>query len=764
MIELAVRLATAGRARVAILAIMTLAVSIGSVVLMVTLGLAPAFQTRADRTAWTNASFSPVVIDPDSPVIHTRMATSIDFFHGERIDVVALLGIGTNPPLPPTFRELPAEGTTVVSPALAELMRSQPMLRQRYGEVTGLIDAGALAGPDQLLAVRGMAMEEAVVSALPVVKFADHAPRLLPSGKVQQVSTTVRLLILLGGVAFVVPLFLFIVMATRLSAASRTQLFAILRLAGASTGQTHLLAAVETLIASFGGVMLGLGLFFVVRPAAAYLSPDGRLFPSDVSPGVLGAGGVAILVPLIALISSQAALADVARSPFETSRQAISHRVSGWRLLPLAAAIAFLGYVLSTEADPSAGAGQSWLVAVAFFLLLVALVYTGPWFARLSGSMMARGGGPARLLAGRRLTADPQRGFRSIASVVLAILITTMFVAITPAAAESLRSTTVFGQHQGAAQATISEAGADGAQRLVAELKQVDGVSAAALVYEGLADSATEPANVWIGDCEAVVASARLTGVPCGSAAVILAEDKLDLMSGSPQVIDIYHLQADEPDASADRLTRTIRPDHPATMPTVAGVDMPGAIVSPAEIGSMLPALRPTLILLRYESDGALEEARTLIMRQSANNHVTTRDNSYATVNAGERNLYRALAIAMLGAFAVGGGALVIAIAVGLLERRRSFALLRITGAPIRALRATLFLEACGPLVLMSAVAAMLGALIGRWTGQPGAEQGSMVEAAGLPLLAGLAISVVVLAVMLPMTRRVTETEETRFD
>jgi len=198
VIRLAVRLSTAGLTRLATLVIMTLAVSIGTAVLMVTLGLAPAFQSRADRTAWMHASFSPVVIDPDSPVTHTRMGTSIDFYYGEPVDVVTLLGVGSSPPLPPTFHELPPEGKTIVSPKLAELMRSQPVLRQRYGEVIGLVDDDALAGPDHLLAVRGMAMEEADVSALPVVEFADHAPRLLRSGEVQQVSTTVRLVILLG--------------------------------------------------------------------------------------------------------------------------------------------------------------------------------------------------------------------------------------------------------------------------------------------------------------------------------------------------------------------------------------------------------------------------------------------------------------------------------------------------------------------------------------------------------------------------------------
>jgi hypothetical protein len=782
MIRLGLRLALADAAGKAMVSIMTLAVAVGTALLIVALGVAPAIQARADRTAWMHASYAPVIIDSDDPIPHTRMGTSTDHHHGDAIDVVTLAGIGSDTPIPPTLDALPSDGEVLVSPALGRLLRSAPILGQRYGRVVGTVGEGALAGPDHLLAIRGVSADEAAISGLPVVEFAKQAPRVLRSGAVEQVSGTVRLIILLGAVAILTPVVLFIVMATRLSAASRDRRLATLRLAGAATSQVHGLAAVETLIAAAGGVIAGVGLFFAARRLATYLSPDGRWFPSDLTPGLASAAAVVICVPLAALIVAQAALSDVARSPLHVSRRANPQPVRAWRLLPLGASIALLGYVLSTDAAQPAGGGEV-LVMVAFLLLLLALVYTGPWFARASGLLLARARGAARLLAGRRLAADPRGGFRAIAGVVLAILVTTVFVAATPSAAESLRDRTVLGQQTGSAQAAISSMPVADAEALVGELRALDGVSGAALVYQGVANSEDAPLNVWIGDCAAIARAAKLASVPCGQAPVVIAENRQGVVSGSAKVIDIYNLTPAEspgptaaspgpttespgpsPDQEEGRLTASLRSVQATTMPAQTGIDMPGVLVSPEVIGPLLPRLRPGLILVRYEHQDALERVRSLVLQESPNNRVTTRESTDAALNSNLRNFYRILAVATLGAFLVAGAALVVATAVGLLERRRPFALLRVAGTPLRTLRLTLCLEAAAPLVVMSAVSSLLGLLVGRWTVQSGGQQGGVPMTAGLPIVAGLAMSMVVLVCVAPIVRRLTNTEETRLE
>ena len=770
MIALALRLATADRLRVAILGMVALAIATGTAVLGVAFGLVPALQDRADRTAWMHASFSPVVLDVDSEQTHTRMANATDFFGDRRIEVVTLRGVGDDPPLPPTLGSLPAPGDVLVSPALRRMMAAHPVLAGRYGDVVGTLDDGALAGPDQLLAVRGGSADEVASTALPVSAFADHAPSVMRSGPVQQVSVTVRLVVLLGAVAFVVPVFFFIVSATRLSSASRTELLANLRLAGASTGQVHALAAVETLLASAAGIVLGIVLFLLIRPLASHLSPDGRFFPHELAPGAVGWLVIVLGVPLAALVVSQATLADVASSPLQTSRRVVAPRASGWRALPLLATVALVGYVLRTRLRPAATTDGDWLVVASFALLLAALVYAAPWLVRATGLVMARRRSPALLLAGRHLANDPHGGYRAISSVVLATLVTTLFVAASPAARAALRTVEDVGQSAGTAHVVVPSAGSASAVRLVEELRDSDGVLDAALVAEAATSTNRGPVRVWVGDCAEMTAAAGMPDVPCDRSPVVVSSDSTSALSGRPEVIDLFSLPTSlravdttETDpAASERIT--LRPSGTATMAPAAGDDMPSVLISDGVLEEAEGTMRPTLVVVRYRDAAALEEVRTLALRASPHNLVTTRDSALAVRDGGERTLYQSLAIAVLGSFGIAGAALVIACAVALLERRRSFSMLRLTGSPVRLLRRTLVLEHCLVLGVLALVAAVLGGLVGRWTAPAGAPVPGSALAVALPFGVGMVMALFVAGAMLPLVGRLTRTEQTRFD
>ena len=84
--------------------------------------------------------------------------------------------------------------------------------------------------------------------------------------------------------ALLMPVLIFIGTATRLSAARREQRFAAMRLVSATPRQTSVIAAVESAVAAAAGIVIGFGLFFVLRiPLAAIPFTGQSFFPAELS-------------------------------------------------------------------------------------------------------------------------------------------------------------------------------------------------------------------------------------------------------------------------------------------------------------------------------------------------------------------------------------------------------------------------------------------------------------------------------------------------
>lgn len=769
MIGLGLRLGVAGgRRAVAMAVVTTVAVAIGSALLLLALTVAPAVQGRADRTAWMDVAFGVSTSDtvaPDSPVPHTAIATSVDTFHSDSVEVVAISGAGAGAPVPPGLPRLPGIGEVLVSPALSDLMRDAPELADRYGRVVGLVGSPALPGPEALLAAQGVPPQVAALQGVAVTAFPDH-------GRALQLTGVVRLLLLLGAVAMVAPVALLVALATRLSAATRDRRLAALRLAGATSREVALLAAAESLIAGVGGVLAGTLLFFAIRPLATHVTYDGgRWFSTDLNPGLVGFAAVLVGVPLVTAAATQATLSRVRHSPLGVVRRSKPKPSRPTRLVPLLLAVPLLWAALRSDGTAGAAGGQGKVVLVCFCVLLLALLYAGPWLTRAVGLALAQSNGPARLLAGRRLADDPRAGFRAVSGVVLAILVTTLFAATTPAAAESLRDTRVTGQKDNTAQATLVAASPDQSAALLREVRSLPGVPEAALVYEGLVQDGTAPATLWIGDCARIAAATRLTGVPCEGASAIVAENRRHLApaAGAELRVDNLFTANLTPPGRASRegevSVLVLHPPTVATMPAQVGVDVPAVILSPQAAGPLLAGLRPTLMVLRYNDEAALERVRSLVLRSAPGSSVATRETTYDGYSSDVRRLYRVLTIATLGAFGVAGLGLIISVATGLLERRRPFALLRATGTPLRTLQRTALLEAIVPLVVMSVLAAGLGALVGHWT-VVSSGQSRQLPWLGLtaPVAGGLVTALLLVVGALPLVGPTTRLEETRFE
>jgi hypothetical protein len=761
MIRLGWRLAMVGGRGV--MAVMVATVAVGTTLLLFALTVAPALQSRADRTAWmdvgTGAS-ARYVVPPGAEPLRTTITTSSDKYRRSAIDVVSVAGSGPGAPAPPGLAGLPGRGEVVVSPALLRLMAKAPVLADRYGRVVGTIEDSALGGPEALVAVRGVTESEvAAAYGIAVTGFP-------LTGEALELTGLLRLLLRVGTVAMLAPVFLLVVMATRLTAATRSRRLAALRLAGATTGQVARLAGVESLAVGGLGVLVGAGLLLLLRPAASRLTYDGdRWFPQDVTPGPGALAAVLVVVPLVTALATQVTLTQVARSPLGLSRRAGARPVRWWRVLPLGLAVPLLGVVVASDQAMTATGGRSRLIMLSFSVLLITLVYAGPWFTRTVGLALARSAGPARLLAGRRLADDPRSGFRAVVGVILAIFITTVFVSTTPGAAQSLESVPVLAQSIGSAQVGIGNSTPAEARRLLRDAQAVPGVTGAALVYEGdVPQGEAGPVLVWIGDCAAITRAARLASVRCDQAPVVVARNRQHLVRGPGARFSLNNLSTvGNVPGAINALTLTV--PAVSTMPAQVGIDVPGLIISPSVLGSKMASLRPTLILVRYDDAAALEQVRNLMFGYVPDGSLQTRETSFDGYSEGVRHLYRVVTIATVGIFATAGLGLVVAVAIGLVERRRPFALLRAAGTPLSTLRRTVFLEAAVPLLLMSTLAALLGAFVG-WSLVARSAISAPLSLVGLigPTAAGVLVCLLVIAGALPMVGRATATEETRFE
>ena len=134
--------------------------------------------------------------------------------------------------------------------------------------------------------------------------------------------------------------------------------------------------------------------------------------------------------------------------------------------------------------------------------------------------------------------------------------------------------------------------------------------------------------------------------------------------------------------------------------------------------------------------------------------------------------LGRVVMLGVVMTMAVAGSSLALAVAGGLLDRRRPFALLRQSGVTLRQLRTVLLLEAGAPLIAVALLSCALGVLVSqlllRLTGffNPGAGADVPLPDPSLAvlLLASVAGALAIVSGALSIVGPVTSLEETRFE
>jgi hypothetical protein len=432
-----------GRTTMLRLAVTAVGVGVGVTLLLIALAGQSAMQGRAERSGWHSADdTTAAAAAADDPALFLSVA---DYHHGDTLRRAYVAALGPRPPVPPGLDELPGPGEMAVSPAMQRLLERTPddRLDDRFpGRIVATIGDAGLASPDEEVALIGRTPEQlgAVRSdELETVRGFDVLPA--------DYAFLVGLRFLLGVVTalLLVPVVVFIVMATRVAAAHRQQRLAALRLAGATRRQTATIAAVETGLAAAAGSVLGyLGYEIGRRLVAATATFQGDHFHVDdavVAPRLLAV--VLVGMPILAMVVTVATLGRVQAGPLATTRQAYGRLPSPWRALPFVAGVAGQW---ALAIDPLADALGDGLVDRLAPLLVIAtmvgFVALGPWVCLLAGRLLARTTRSLPgLIAARRVAADPHATFRVVGGVVLAAFAVTYAASLTGPATRSESTT-----------------------------------------------------------------------------------------------------------------------------------------------------------------------------------------------------------------------------------------------------------------------------------------------------------------------------------
>ncbi|MFD5464685.1 FtsX-like permease family protein [Kitasatospora sp. NPDC127059] len=742
MIVFSLRLAVSGgREAVARLLMIAAAVAIGVGLLLSTFAGMNAIDRANARQLWMNTGVKGATAA--APADPLWWGARMDYYRGKTVFRAELAPTGPTSPVVPGLSKLPAPGEYYASPALEKLLSDTPAveLGDRFpGRLVGTLGDDALPSPDTLAVVIGRAADE--VKVLPRAHTVTSIATVLPTdcaydcygGGVH--GDRMVLLLTVVAAAMIFPVLIFIGTATRLSAATREQRYAAMRLVGATPGQVSVISAVESTVAALIGTAVGFGLYSALKPVVADVPFTGdRFFAADLGLTLPQVAGVVLGVPLAAALAARFALRRVTISPLGVSRRVTPKPPSPWRLGPLVAGLAELGYVVGNH--PKTTDGQSLAYLSGFVLVMLGLVIAGPWLTLTTARAVARRTSrPASLIAMRRLSDDPRAGFRSVAGLVLALFVTTGTLGImgtinanqsTLNGAPSVRKAIVATPFGNREDASVLPAVPDG---VLARARAVPGFRGIALVHDNPAGAGAYQR----GErrfVPSLVSCADLAQTPvvghCAPGAAVAAVDPY-------QFVDLL-------DAS----------QH----------EWPAAAVSAQEVAGLPVRM---LYATTDGSESAKEQLRTLFMKEFPTYEPRLAED-WSSEGQKKLQSWRQLAnVVLLTTLPIAGCSLAVSVVAGLSDRRRPFAMLRLTGAPLRLLRRVVGLESALPLLVVSALAIGTGFAAAAMFLRSQMGYGLVPPDLSYYGLTGfgLAASLGIIASTLPLLRRITGPEAAR--
>lgn len=669
-----------GREAMVRLLITAAAVAVGVALLLGVLAEFHAFQADASQPCWSCTTGAP--IPSMLPARGDLWNVSADFYKGQTITRLNVAPLAPGAPVPPGISRLPDPGGYDASPALERLLRTVPagQLGARFpGTLAGTIGDAALNGANDLVIYVGYTPRE--LATVPGTRWVTSIATV-PAPEV--FTPFFRYAFGVGVLAMLFPMLVLISTATRLAAARREERFAAMRLVGGTPGDIRVIAAAESVVSAFFGAALGIVIFLLVKPLLAGAAPIGtRYFPSEVTPTLWAYIAMLVGVPIVAALAALISLRRVQVSPLGVSRRATPTPPTAWQLATLVIGLVLYTYGLSKTTHKSIGAPAY----PGLLVTMAGLVLAGPYLTAVAARLFGRvTRGPSALLATRRLADNPKAAFRSVTGLVLAVFLATMMGTFIPAvnateatpAARALSNVLVdqvglstnAGVKLPSWQRGLSpQAGA----RLLSGLSAIGGVTTYPMY------SLNAPPGGDVVTCAAMRGLAVLGQCAPGLATVYADYDTL--FSDNP----------------SDNVERFVGASDPAYTGT-------------------LSSLRLQAVLVRTNSPAALERVRTFLATHAPPNVPNgpgssptpprtfgeTLDIRLGRAATVEKIVYAAVALTLI----VAGCSLAVAVAGGLVDRKRPFTLLRVSGTQVGVLSKVALLEAAVPLVAATMIAA----------------------------------------------------------
>ncbi|MFD7903004.1 FtsX-like permease family protein [Kitasatospora sp. NPDC059747] len=510
-------------------------VGLGVALLLFTASFPGIVQHRNDRLYTQNDTFQDEVIP--SPGDRTVLiATADTTFRGTPVRGRVVQPEGANPPLPPGVGAYPGPGRMVVSPALADLLRdpANQLLRDRLPyPVVGTIGPAGLLGPaqaDYVLGGDGLTVDTGAVRIDAYGHFSPPKP----------MDPKLVLLNAVGLMVMLAPVGVFLAAAARFGGERRDRRLAALRLGGADRRMTARIAAGESLVGAVLGLAAGAGLFAAARQLIGRIRlADLSFYPQDVAPHPAIAAVIAVVVPLLAVGVTLAALRRVVVDPLGVVRRSgPGRRRIGWRLLlpPAGLAVTVFALVLPSQDNPSGlprtaflnsvqDTRGSLLVAFGLLLMLIGVCALLPWLVE-AVTRRAGGGGLSWQLAVRRLQLGSGPASAAVSGVVVAIAgaiaLQTLFLGVSAGYERLPRHRPETGPYQ---QSVTFPGGAPRADGLAQRLAGTTGVAATAAYTEFSLESPTgkpwEMPSVRIAGCAVLRGFVTLPDCKDGDAFVL---------------------------------------------------------------------------------------------------------------------------------------------------------------------------------------------------------------------------------------------------
>lgn len=778
MVRLGLRLTLrSGREAVTRLVVTAAAVAAGVAIMLAVLADFHAFQVTSARPDWE----ATTAMRPAAGAAAGRTELwnySNEVFRGQTIERLDVAALGSRAPVPPGLQRLPAAGQYYASPALAALLRSAPrdQLAGRYpGTLAGTIGARALTGPGELVIVVGRT--PAALAALPGTIKVD---KIATSPGQQVWSSYFRDAFAVGALAFLLPILILIGTATRLASARREERYAALRLVGATSADVAILASVDAVVSALLGAAAGVGLFMLIRPALAGTAiTSARYFPAEVTPPAWGYLAILAGVPAAAAVTSVLALRRVRLTPLGVSRRVAPSPPSTWRIAPLlAGAVLFVaGMLLTTSQNIGAPAFPGLLV------IMIGLVIGGPWLTERAARLLPATGRASSILAARRLADNPKAAFRSVSGLVLAVFLGTVVAALLPAvnattATPSARALSnvlldgftaspVCGNTVNCTGSPGPGAGGAGSARVRAMALNGLPPAAGSRLMAGLAafrGATAVPVYALPLSRQPGPGGKPSGGPPAGPPARL---PEFTAVVGCGGISEIGALGRCRPHAGyAKANTLNLFGDNPTytTQPIVNRA-------SPAYHGDVR-RLFLQAVLVKVSSRAELERVRTYLITHTEESVSGSAPRTFGEAVSARLSVaatvQRLVDIAVALTLLVAGCSLAVAAGGGLVERKRPFTMLRLTGAPAGTLYRVVLTEAIAPLVAATLVAAGTAYGISLLTIAKMAPPGTPLPGLGhvyyLTMGAGLAVSLLVILATLPLLSRITGPEHVRFE